>query len=282
VRGSGRLGALLVMLHSRMLEALKGLDALVGVPAVRVLAGGRRPLPERPRDVLFIRLWGLGNLALLAPLFAAARPRRLRLLTLARNRAFVAGQFPQLELLPLREPHDPRAPLALLSALARLRHDPPEVVVDCEQFLRLPALLVRRACRAPIVGLDTPGQARAPLLDRAVEHDSLRHASATFGALGRAAGLPPADHAWRLAVPADRRERLGCSFRRAPARSSCCTPAAATTSPAAAGRPRASRSSRRRWPPSAARGSSSPAWPPSVRWRPRSRDRPAPGTPAAA
>ena len=195
-------------LHSRLLEGLKGLDALVGVPAARALAGGRRPLPEAPRDVLFLRLWGLGNLALLAPLFAAARPRRLRLLTLARNRAFVAGQFPGLELLPLHEPHDPRAPLALLSALRRRRADPPDVVVDCEQFLRLPALLVRRACRAPIVGLDTPGQQRAPLLDRAVAHDSLRHAGATFDALGRAAGLPPADRAWRLAVPAERRERL--------------------------------------------------------------------------
>ena len=195
-------------LHSRLLEVLKALDARVGVPAARALGGPRRALPHAPRDVLFIRLWGLGNLALLSPLFAAAGPRRLRLLTLGRNRAFVAGQFPGLELLPLHEPQDPRAPLALLAALARLRDEPPDVVVDCEQFLRLPALLVRRACPAPIVGLDTPGQGRLPLLDRAVEHDALRHAGATFDALGRAAGLPPADRAWRLSVPAERRERL--------------------------------------------------------------------------
>ena len=80
-------------LHSRMLEVIKGLDARVGVPAARALAAERRPLPDEPRDVLFIRLWGLGNLALLAPLFAAARPRRLRLLTLARNAAFIASSF---------------------------------------------------------------------------------------------------------------------------------------------------------------------------------------------
>ena len=195
-------------LHSRLLDALKGLDARVGVPAARALPAARRALPDDPADVLFIRLWGLGNLALLAPLFAAAAPRRLRLLTLARNRDFVAAQFPELELLPLHEPHDPRAPASLLLALRRLRRDPPDVVVDCEQFLRLPALLVRRACGAPIVGLDTPGQGRLPLLDRAVPHDPLRHAGDSFTALCAAAGLPPGDASWRLRVPPGKAERL--------------------------------------------------------------------------
>jgi len=197
-----------VTIHSRLLELAKGFDALVGVPAARSGPAERRPLPGDSSDVLFIRLWGLGNLALLSPLLAAARPRRLRLLTLARNREFLATQFPDLEVLPLLEPHDPRSPAALARALLRLRRDPPQLVVDCEQFLRLPALLVRRTCRAPIVGLDTPGQARAPLLDRAVPHDPLRHASQTFAALARAAGLPPADGAWRLRVPAETRRRL--------------------------------------------------------------------------
>jgi ADP-heptose:LPS heptosyltransferase len=41
-----------------------------------------------------------------------------------------------------------------------------------------------------VVGLDTPGQGRAPLLDRAVRHDPTRHVADTFAALARAAGLP--------------------------------------------------------------------------------------------
>lgn len=208
MRGARRLGSFLVTLHSRILDLTKGLDALIGVPAVRALPHARRALPHDPRDVLFIRLWGLGNLALLAPLFAAASPRRLRLLTLARNTGFVAAQFPGLEVLPLHEPHDPRALAALLGALRRLARDAPDVVIDCEQFLRLPTLLVRRACSAPIVGLDTPGQGRVALLDRAVAHDPLRHAAQTFAALGLAAGLPAADAAWRLSVPPALRERL--------------------------------------------------------------------------
>lgn len=191
-----------------MLDGVKALDAWLGMPAVRALPAARRELDPDPRDALFIRLWGLGNLALLAPLFAAARPRRLRLLTLARNAGFVATQFPELEVLALHEPHDVRSLPALLGALGRLHRDPPDVVVDCEQFLRLPSLLVRLSVDAPIVGLDTPGQGRARLLDRAVEHVPLRHAALTFAALAQAAGLPPARPEWRLRVPTVASERL--------------------------------------------------------------------------
>jgi heptosyltransferase-2 len=199
-----------VSLHSRLLDACKSLDAALGVPAARLFAGGRRPLPAAPRDVLCVRLWGLGNLALLAPSLRAAATRgRVRLLTLERNADFVRRHLPAIEPLPLAEPQRPDCTIALLRHLRALHRDPPAVILDAEQFLRLPLLLARAASGAPAVGLDTPGQARGPLLDRAVAHDPTRHVADTFAALARAAGLPaPASGpALRVDEPAAARVR---------------------------------------------------------------------------
>jgi heptosyltransferase III len=179
-------------LHSRLLDACKSVDAALGVPAARLLAGRRRPLPDAPRDVLVIRLWGLGNLALMAPsLRAAAERGRVRLLTLERNADFVRRHLPEVQPLAVREPQHPACLPSLALRMRDLRRDPPQLILDAEQFLRLPLLLARAATGAPAVGLDTPGQSRAPLLDRAVRHDPTRHVADTFAALARAAGLPP-------------------------------------------------------------------------------------------
>ncbi|HEX5011853.1 MAG TPA: glycosyltransferase family 9 protein [Planctomycetota bacterium] len=179
-------------LHSRLLDACKSVDAALGVPAARLLAGARRPLPAAPRDVLVIRLWGLGNLALMAPSLRAAAARgRVRLLTLERNAEFVRRHLPCVEPLAVREPQHPACLPSLVRRMHGLRREPPAVILDAEQFLRLPLLLARAASGAPAVGLDTPGQARGPLLDRAVRHDPTRHVADTFLALAHAAGLPP-------------------------------------------------------------------------------------------
>jgi len=198
-------------LHSRAIEGFKRLDALLGIPLARALGGPARLLPEQPRDVLVVRLWGLGNLVLLAPVFAAAAGR-VRLLTLRRNADFVAAHFPGVAVLTVPEPHHAGFLPALLALRSELRREPPDLILDCEQFLRLPLLLLRCCCRAPTVGLDLPGQGRGPLLDRPVRHDPTRHVAETFRALGLAAGLQPRPGITALCVdPAARRrvaERL--------------------------------------------------------------------------
>jgi ADP-heptose:LPS heptosyltransferase len=178
------------VLRSRIIEGLKSLDAWLGARLVPRLAGPRRELPSTPRDVLVVRLWGLGNLAQLAPLLAAQGDRRVRLLTLARHRRFLERHLPQVETLLLPEPTSAAFLPATAAAAMRLRRDPPDVVVEAETFLRLPALLVRRATGAPVVGLDTPGQGRALLLDRGVRYDPTRHVASTYAALFAAAALP--------------------------------------------------------------------------------------------
>jgi len=178
-------------LRSHVLDACKSLDAAVGIPAGRVLGGRRRSLQRAPTDALVIRLWGLGNLALLAPhLHAARHDVRLRLLTLERNGDFVRRHLPWVEPLLVPDPGSPRCLPSFLSRLRSLGPDRPDVIVDAEQFLRMPLLGVRWACPAPTVGLDTPRQGRAPLLDHPVAYDPTRHVADTFAALWRAAGLP--------------------------------------------------------------------------------------------
>ncbi len=198
-------------LHTRMLEVAKELDSKLGEPLARWMSGPRRALPRVTRDALLVRLWGLGNLAMLAPFMAAARRPggpRLRLLTLAENRPFVEAHFPHVELLAVPEPHAPGFLPAVCRVARSVRRDPPDVIVDLEQFLKLPLVLLRLACPTPIVGLDTARQQRAPLLDRALGDDPTRHTADTFAELCHAAGLrsdivqtdAPAGHSTRAPV----------------------------------------------------------------------------------
>ncbi len=195
--------------RSRMLELAKGLDGALGPTLARASCGARRRLPASPDDVLIVRLWGLGNLALLLPVLAANRARRLRLMTLERNAAFLRVHAPWVELLTVPDPFALTFLPAVVSVARELRRDPPDVVLDAETFLRLPAVLTRRATGRPLVGLATPGQAREPLLDRPVAYDPLRHIGETFAALAAAAGLaaPTGPGALR-AHPAARRRVL--------------------------------------------------------------------------
>lgn len=194
-------------LNSRLLEAAKSLDAWAGVPLARRLGGARRVLRADVDNALLIRLWGLGNLTLLAPVLAANRSRRLRLLTLERNVRFVRYHFPHVELRTLPDPYHPRLASAAIATMAALHRDPPDVVVDLEPFLRLPLLLVRASCPTPVVGLDTDGQGRRPLLDLPVAGDPLRHVADTLGTLCRAAGLTAPAGPGGLRVDTSDRER---------------------------------------------------------------------------
>lgn len=195
-------------LHSRLLDLAKRVDSLAGRPLARHRPGAARALPADPRDVLVIRLWGLGNLVLLAPhLVAAAATRRVRLLTLERNVDFVRRQLPEVEVLAVPSPASPRWLPGVLGVARRLRAEAPDVVVDAEAFLRLPAWLARRCTGAPVVGLDTPGQGRRPLLDAALAFDPTRHVGDTFSELWRLARLPRGDAPGGLRAPADARPR---------------------------------------------------------------------------
>ncbi len=179
--------------RSHALEALKRFDATLAPALARAARhSARRALPSgTPADVVVVRLWGLGNLALMTPLFAASRRsgQRMRLVTLERNRAFMRDHWPHVDVLGLPTPYRPAVGPAFARTLAALRRSPPDVVLDAESFLSLPTACVRAATPAPIVGVATPGQHRAALLDAPIVHDPHRHAADTFALIASTAGL---------------------------------------------------------------------------------------------
>lgn len=177
---------------SRLIDLLKRVDALLGRSLARAFCRPGRALPANADDVLVVRLWGMGNLVLLAPLLAAQSCRRVRLLTLQRNAQMARRLMPRVDLLLLPDPILPGFALAVARLVLLLRRDPPQVIVEAETFLSLPALLVRTASGACVVGLDTPGQGRGPLLDRPVRYDPTRHVALSYAALFEAARLSPA------------------------------------------------------------------------------------------
>ncbi|MFT7463092.1 MAG: ADP-heptose:LPS heptosyltransferase [Pseudohongiellaceae bacterium] len=195
-------------LASRGIEFAKGVDSLLGRPLAKAAHGGQRPLPSEPSNVLAIRLWGLGNLALLAPQFAASCDIRVRLLTLKQNAPFVRRYFPHVELLNVPAPSSLSFPGVALALARKLRRDPPDVIVDCEQFLRLPLALARWASGAPCVGLDTPGQGRRPLLDSSLAYDPFTHVGQSFASLWDKAGLPSCRTPGGLICSAQEHEEL--------------------------------------------------------------------------
>ncbi len=191
---------------SAALELKKILDRWLGIPLVTAAAALDRFVvgpPDRAAGeagcdrILFIKLWGVGNLAMILPIVRAARrqhPRAsIEFLTLPENAEFVtaAGQVDRVWTFSPRGVGTPFLRLVRLAlALRRRRFDR---IVDFEQFLRATALVTRVARPARSAGFDTPRQARAPLYSDRVEHDERRHMALGFRDLARRAGVEVRD-----------------------------------------------------------------------------------------
>jgi heptosyltransferase-3 len=187
------------------IEVKKWIDRAALVPLLPVLTVAkrlttRRPAAPRdePRRILLVKLWGIGNLAMVLPLCRAIRARHPRaaieILTLEQNREMVVG-CRDLDAVHF---FDPRGlPLRGLLALARsLRARRYDLWIDFEQFLRTTALLAFLARPHFAVGFATRRQHRHGVYDRAVALDVVarergEHMVHGFRALIEAAGIAP-------------------------------------------------------------------------------------------
>ncbi|MFH0946121.1 MAG: glycosyltransferase family 9 protein [Planctomycetota bacterium] len=181
-------------------EMKKQIDRAFGVPLVLLLRSAdsllgrrQRPMPGNPERILIVKLWGVGNLAMLLPLARAVREQaaeaRLEFLTLDRNREFLEA-VPWIDRVHLFRSRGLLGPLLSLARLAlRLRRRRFDLVIDCEQFLRTSAILIRLSRPGASVGYRTRGQMRHGLHDISVEHDCGRHMASVFADLFRAAGF---------------------------------------------------------------------------------------------
>lgn len=212
-------------------ELQKAVDRIAGVPLVaagRAARAMRRTLapasdresvrspPARPRRILLVKFWGLGNLAMFLPIAKAWKDRdpdvEIDLLTLAANRDF-AAPCPWIDDLHLLDPRG--LPLAAIArSCGRLRERRYDLAIDGEQFLRLSALLVAAAAPGFSVGFRTRGQYRDGLHDRSVDCTADRHMLHLFRDLARASGVALDDEAERF-VPRSKaaarrvRDRIG-------------------------------------------------------------------------
>jgi len=155
----------------------------------------RAPRPvEEVRRILVVKLWGLGNWALLRPI---VRDLRLRYPAAHLTIATLAGNAPLVrdladELLLVRPDSLRRTLLDLARVVTRLRRDPPDLALDFEQFARSGALLARLGRAGQRLGFRTGDVGRDGLYTVTVPFRHDAHASRSFRDLAEAGGLWPA------------------------------------------------------------------------------------------
>ena len=247
------------------LALVKGLDRRVGGLACRLLSawdGVRAWFAPEPspladvRRIVVVKLWGIGNWALLRPIVRDLRDRwpgaSVSVVTLAANEPLVRDLADRVHL--LRADGLLRLTRDLVRCVVALRRERADLCVDFEQFSTAGVLLARCAgvAAARRVRERGPRPRRVPVGGRAVPP---RRARLALVPRPRGGGRRAARRVRGRRTRAERRRarrgaraaRTGsadappgrrATRRRAP--SSCSTRARATTSPGGAGRPPAS------------------------------------------
>ena len=154
----------------------------------------RPPAPvARAGRLLVVKLWGVGNWALLRPIVRDLRARHpaaaLTIATLASNRPLVADLADDLVL--VRGDGTARAALDLGRGVLSLRRNPPDLALDFEPFAHAGALLARLGGARQRLGFAAPGRARDGLYTVTVPLRTDVHAARSFRDLAEAAGVAP-------------------------------------------------------------------------------------------
>ncbi|RME72371.1 MAG: glycosyltransferase family 9 protein [Planctomycetota bacterium] len=165
------------------------LDRVVGIPLVWALGRLRRRRrcpPRRVRRLGLLQLNAIGDTILCTPLVQAlgrAYPDAEIVLAHGSTNAEAAALLPAV---------DRRLPLSVARpdrAIARLRRERLDVLIDLGPWPRISALLALGSGARFVIGFRTPGQARHGGFDRAVPHSSRRHEWRNIAALGAALGV---------------------------------------------------------------------------------------------
>ena len=149
--------------------------------------------PVRVRRILMVKLWGVGNIILLLPIFRLLRERypraEIHLLTLARNGQLLEGN-PYLDRIwTVGEAGIVQLAVSLLRTLFGLRRARIDLFLDFEQFARSSALMGFMIGAPQRLGLKTPRQGRSVLYTAQVRYREDQHMSQTFLDVARAAGV---------------------------------------------------------------------------------------------
>lgn len=184
------------------IDLMRLVDRALGIPAVGILSAFRPGVhPARLRRALVIKLFGLGNIVMVAPavqvLKSAFPGLEVELLTFAPNGGaarLYRRLFSRAHLLR----YSAAALAPELAAFVLRRRSAYDLVFDAEQFIRL-AAMVALALRPPLcAGLPTPGCRKGRAYDvcvlyredRPLPLEYLDLARAVAGTLGRTAEIP--------------------------------------------------------------------------------------------
>ena len=187
------------------------------LPAIGALTPPSGAPPARPKRVLGIKFYGLGNIVMILPTLhelAAAFPDvEIDFLTLPSNRDLLLRSGLVRRVLTV----DVRGYGGFVRSVAELvgalRHGGYDTVLDFEQFMKLSGVFAFMTGAARTIGLNTEGQQRAWLYTTRVAYTDSEHTVDTFRRLLRPLGVAPGDApVWRLPVTQADRERVGASL----------------------------------------------------------------------
>ncbi len=187
---------------------------------VRALFGGRRlaplwattpPLPGapaiRPRRVLAIKFYGLGNIVMLLPVIQALREAHpgveVDFLTLAENCPLLDRSRLVERAIGIEVGGYASFLRSFWRALATIRARRPDVALDFEQFIKLSTIVAFLSGAPERVGFNTDGTRRGWLYTIRVVYADSQHMSRIFMRLLRALQIDVPLRPVRLAVTAD-------------------------------------------------------------------------------
>ena len=169
------------------------------------------PLPP-PRRVLAIKLWGLGNVAMILPVLDALRRGapgvEIDFLTFAGNRALLERSGVVERVLGLEVGSWPALLRSGWSAFRTLRARRYDLAVDFEQFAKLPAIVAYLSGAPRRIGFVTDGQRRHWLFTTRVAYCDGEHMRQIFLRLLRPLGIEPRLRPPSLAVRPEERARV--------------------------------------------------------------------------
>lgn len=164
------------------------------------------PAVREVRHIVLIKLWGVGNLAMILPYLSHLRRRHpqaeVALITLHRNREIVSRHPAIDRVYTLRDRSAWALGIDLVRLVRELRRWRVDLTLDFEQFLRLSGLIAWLSGSHQTVGFETPRQHRSLLYQARVPYRGDRHMSLVFADILRAAGVEtPAEPPVRTELP---------------------------------------------------------------------------------
>jgi heptosyltransferase-3 len=140
--------------------------------------------PARPRRILCIKTYGLGNIAMLLPVLDAAKRGfpgvEIDFLTLGENRSLLEHSRLVRKVIPLSTDDSGSLVRSLMNAYRVVRREKYDVVLDFEQFIKLSTIFAYLSGAPERIGFNTDGQRRGWLFTTRVVYSDNEHMSRTF------------------------------------------------------------------------------------------------------